>query len=126
MNIEGFEISAPYNDRKHFPYGFHRSGEFTIAQADIIVNYGKILSQLEQGNKNAETIEEKNFVAVCKGEKVPESPIESTWYKYRSLLNKKHNVSPFGSNYKPEIEVEDDDDVDIDIEDNDDLDQLAG
>ena len=95
MNIEGFDLSAPYADKKNFPYGFHRSGEFSITQAEIMESYGRALSELALGNKIAVTNEEKSFMSVCKGEKEPSSPIEIAWLKYQTLLKRKNIVKVF-------------------------------
>lgn len=118
MKIQGFEASAPFYDKRRFPVGFRRCGEFTISQADILENYGRTLLALEQGSKAPVTKEEKSFVAVCKGTRAAQSLVECAWAKYKALVNKKHTVNAFGSNFKPEIE-----DSDEDLE-NDDLGEI--
>ena len=72
----------PYYDDMHFPHGFARSGYFTKRQAEILTSYGRHLrelwtEELEPGNNV-----EKDFVAVCQGNKVAESEIEKTWQAY--------------------------------------------
>lgn len=109
MKVQGFEASAPFYDNRRFRAGFRRCGEFTIAQAEILENYGRTLLALEQGTKAPKTKEEKSFVSVCKGNKEPQTLVELAWIKYKTLANKKHTVNAFGSNFKPELEeVEDD------------------
>ena len=139
MNIEGFELNDPFYDNRHFRVGFRRCGEFTIAQADILEQYGRTLAALARGEKTPVSEAEKHFVDFCNGKKAAESFVEQTWSKYQSLLNKRNLVSAFGSNYcKPDIvdldDSDDDDDGELgvvgDIDDVDDFDdddeELAG
>lgn len=132
MNIEGFEKAGPFYDHKFFRVGFRRCGEFTIAQADLLENYGKTLLALSKGEKEPTTKEESNFVAFSTGQKPAESPLEHTWAKYQALIKKKNCVNAFGSSYNKAIidtEIDDDfedeeledDDIDEDDQEDDDL-----
>jgi len=97
MEIEGFKPSGVYSDTKNFPWGFSKSGDFTIAQSDILQKYGKVLLALENKEKAPLTPEEKRFIAVCSGKKTASSPLELAWMKYRSLTGRKNVVSAFGT-----------------------------
>ena len=39
----------PFIDRVKFPYGFKKSGDFSIPEADLLTRYGKTLCDLESG-----------------------------------------------------------------------------
>ena len=97
MKIEGFKLFGFYSDTKNFPWGFKKSGDFTITEAEILQTHGKVLLTLENKEKAPATQEEKRFIAVCRGEKIASSPVELAWAKYRSLTEKKGVVSAFGT-----------------------------
>ena len=95
MQIEGFKPTGIYSDKKNFPWGFSKSGDFTIDQAKILEIYGKRLLALEQKEISPETQEEKRFVAVCDGDKVASSSLEITWEKYRTVIKQKSPTHTF-------------------------------
>ena len=101
MEVQGFELNGTYYDNEKFPLGFRRSGDFTIAESDILHAYGKTLAALESGQLAAGNPEQKHFVAVCRGEKEVSSALERTWLKYRSLRFRGLPASAFGRS-KPE------------------------
>jgi len=111
MAIDGFKSFGIFSDTKNFPWGFKKSGDFTIAQAEILEKYGKALRALENKESPPATQEEKQFVAVCNGKAAASSPVELAWLKYRSLTEKKVVASAFGT-----IKVEPKDEL-IDFED---------
>ena len=96
MEIEGFKLFGIYTDTKNFPWGFSKSGDFTIAEAEILTKYGKTLLALENKERAPTSQEQKQFVAVCEGKKAASSSVELAWAKYRSLTEKKGVVSAFG------------------------------
>ena len=120
MDIEGFESVGTYYDDANFPRGFSKSGEFTITESDLLHKYGLSLSALESGERSPATAQEKHFIAVCRGDKEPDSQLERTWLKYRSKLGVKPLVSAFGSAHAEvvidEADFEPDDDI-VDDED---------
>ena len=72
-------------DRQHFPYGFRKSGDFSIPEADVLSAYGKTLAGLESGELSPENAEEQHFIAVLKGEQQASSLLEKAWLKYIKL-----------------------------------------
>ena len=54
----------PFIDRQHFPYGFKKSGDFSITEANLLSQYGKTLAGLESGELTPETADEAHFVAM--------------------------------------------------------------
>ena len=95
MQIEGFKPAGIYYDKKYFPWGFSKSGDFTIAQAKILEIYGKRLLALEQKEISPESREEKRFVAVCDRDKAASSSLEIAWEKYRTVIEQKSSTHTF-------------------------------
>ena len=68
MKSLAIRLSAkPYIDRQKFPYGFRKSGDFSITEADLLTNYGKTLLGLESGELLPESEDEKHFVEFING-----------------------------------------------------------
>jgi len=96
--MEGFTTGAIFYDMKKFPRGFNKYGEFTKDEAALLHSYGRELQALEKGEKKPENKAQKQFVAVCRGERAAETFLEKTWTKYLDRLNRKPKVvNPFGS-----------------------------
>jgi len=99
----------PFNDRQKFPYGFRKSGDFSIGEADLLTVYGKTLLALESGDLSPESDEERHFVDFVTGQVEANSPLERVWAKYVQLARgKKHfytlhstasNQSDYDENY---------------------------
>jgi uncharacterized protein YifE (UPF0438 family) len=86
MHYQGFNKPDSYfYDNKHFPYGFGRSGQFTLQQAELLNLLGRQLQALQLGSCLPETAEEKQFVAVMAGHAAPSSLVERVWYKYQQI-----------------------------------------
>ena len=114
QNIPGFTQRGRYYDDKNFPKGFHRSGEFTVNEADLLFNYGKELAALEAGTLVPENDQQKHFIAVCTGEAEAETALELAWQKYRrKALARRSAISAFSS-ARPVIEEEITDDEEED------------
>jgi uncharacterized protein len=84
-----FESTKKFFDDRNFPHGFHRSGDFTRAQAAILEAKGITLKALHEGSQAPQGPEEERFVAVCKGEQPTSTDIEKTWMIYLSALRRK-------------------------------------
>ena len=110
--MKATEIRVPqkqFIDRQHFPYGFRKSGDFSITEADILSAFGKTLAGLESGELQPENQEEQRFIDVLKGEQAPASSIEKAWLKYiklarnrkqfYTLLSSASNLSDYDEDY---------------------------
>ncbi|MCF7981724.1 MAG: DUF413 domain-containing protein [Pseudomonadales bacterium] len=97
MEPLAIEPSGIFYDNERFPIGFRRCGEFTIAEAELLHNYGNSLIALESGERAPMTRDEKHFVAVCKGEEPVTTELERVWKKYRSVTARSRLVSAFGA-----------------------------
>ncbi len=81
---ESFASSKPFYDDKSFPYGFKRSGDFTIKEAELLVQHGHAFIALEQGDAPV-TEQEERFIQVINGKADATSAYEKTWLKYKKL-----------------------------------------
>jgi hypothetical protein len=96
-----FQATRRFTDDEHFPYGFARSGDFTIWQANLLEAYGHAFRALESGERQPESQLEIDFVAFCRGEKPAESEHEKVWKRYRRSVSEdthRYSLSGLGAN----------------------------
>lgn len=112
-------IKKAFNDFKNYPYGFARSGDFSIRESDLLSKHGSLISALMAGEIEPESAEEQSLLAVARGEKAAESPVEKAWSKYLSRINRPKVGSMYGrSRYTDDaFELSGADDDDIIVED---------
>lgn len=111
-------LKRMFNDPKHYPYGFSRSGDFSITESKALNQYGCLIAALVDGKFKAETEEDERFLAIAYGKATPESAAEKAWSKYQKRINRPKTGNIYGS--KVIVTSEDDDnDSDVDIEDDD-------
>ncbi len=79
-----------YDDQK-FPRGFHKSGDFTLAEAEALTIYGVTMRALESGSMVPESEEEKRFVLVVENQLEASSVAEKAWAKYVRLTRSKRH-----------------------------------
>jgi uncharacterized protein YifE (UPF0438 family) len=91
-----------FTDVKRFPYGFKKSGDLSIIEANILSLHGQALQCFELGTFSPESNEEEHFVQVFKGLASPETTIERAWGKYTRLTNTRKN---FYSLHSPSFNV---------------------
>lgn len=84
---ESFSVTRRFFDDKNYPRGFSRHGDYTIRESEVLEKYGQAFIELDLGNREPKTKEEKQFVKVCRNEIAPETFFEKTWIKYRSRIN---------------------------------------
>ena len=95
--IQGFSLEDKFYDDLHFPRGFGKSGDFSIADADLLTDLGKRLLMLEKAQCEPKNNIEKRFVKVCKLQVEAQSKIELLWLKYKKLTQCKIFHSLHGS-----------------------------
>ncbi|MCO4321160.1 DUF413 domain-containing protein [Aliidiomarina quisquiliarum] len=101
-------LRKPFNDFRNYPYGFSRSGDFSIRESDALLHYGCLITALVAGELEPTTDEDKGLLAVATGQKEPETVIEKAWVKYHKRINRPR----VGSMYGRSKIVEDDNDYD--------------
>lgn len=107
-----FVANKRFFDDRNFPYGFRRSGDFTLKQAELLELCGHHMMALEQGTIEPSNDEEVHFVSVCRGECPAETAEEKTWVTYREALIRKGRVLNLFTSYQPDEDDDYEDDVD--------------
>lgn len=112
-------IKKPFNDFKNYPYGFARSGDFSIRESELLGKHGSLITALMSGEIEPESAEEQSLLAVARGEKAAETPIEKAWSKYQARINRPKVGSMYGrSRYTDDaLELSGGDDDDLVVED---------
>ncbi|MCC2606512.1 DUF413 domain-containing protein [Planctobacterium marinum] len=86
MQLEqGFVVAEPFRDQVNFPYGFGKSGDFSINEARLLASLGSRLSKLEQGIVEPQNQVEEAFVEMCLSFREPTTNVERLWRKYLRL-----------------------------------------
>ena len=93
MNNIAIRTSAkPFIDRVKFPYGFKKSGDFSISEANLLSLYGRTLNALETGELQAESEDEKHFVDFISGRAEAINPVEKSMGKVCKALSWQKNI----------------------------------
>ena len=107
-----------FSDPKNYPYGFSRSGDFSIGESKALSQYGCLIAALADGLLEATTEEDKSYLASLHGEKPPTTVAEKAWLKYQKRINRPKMGSIYGS-HRTSLNEDDDsvvEDSDIEIE----------
>lgn len=108
LNANVFQSKRKFYDDKHFPYGFHRSGDFSIAEADLLSDCGLTMSQLVSGKIEPSSAEQERFINVVSGEAEPQYFEESVYLKYMRLIKERErNLSPHKKVQTNQVQEED-------------------
>ena len=119
-----FLVKRMFSDMKNYPYGFSRSGDFSISESKALSQYGCLIAALVDGQIKPETSEDHEMLAAAFGNKEPEGAAEKAWVKYQKRINRPKLGSVYG-NHRPalaDIDSEDDDtieqdDMEVEIDD---------
>ncbi|MAY43543.1 MULTISPECIES: DUF413 domain-containing protein [unclassified Neptuniibacter] len=90
-----FRTDKRFEDKVHFPYGFLKSGEFTIEQAGLLDLKGNAYQELATGLRKPRGEAEREFVAFCSGKKQAETVHERLWQRYQSKVTAASNTVSF-------------------------------
>ncbi|WP_166422319.1 DUF413 domain-containing protein [Paraglaciecola sp. 20A4] len=102
-----------FSDPKNYPYGFSRSGDFSISESRALSQYGCLIAALVDGQIEPECDEDNSLLASAKGEKNPSTVAEKAWYKYDKRIHRPKLGNIYGSRPVPQG---DDDDISEDSE----------
>lgn len=89
-NTSPFYSNRKFYGDKYFRYGINRSGEFTIQQAELLMNHGWAYQALADGTRKPDSKEEQRFVAVCEGRKPAKTDHEKVWVLYNAKISSQH------------------------------------
>jgi uncharacterized protein YifE (UPF0438 family) len=107
-------LRKPFNDFRNYPYGFARSGDFSIRESDALLHYGCLITAMLAGELEPQAAEDKQLLAVARGEQGASTAVEKAWVKYQSRINRPKVGSMYGRS-----KVYDDDDYSASTEDDD-------
>ncbi|OEF18604.1 hypothetical protein A1QK_04985 [Vibrio genomosp. F10 str. 9ZD137] len=93
-----------YYDNKKFPRGFAKSGDFTLAEEELLILYGDTMKALELGEIDPENAEEKHFIKTLKSPQKAKSKLEKVWLKYTQIVTGKKRFHSLSSSTKPRTE----------------------
>lgn len=115
-------IKRMFSDPKHYPYGFSRSGDFSIAESKALQQHGCLIAALVDGDIKAENEEEQAYVDCALGRKPPENAAQKAWIKYQNRINRPKYGSIHGTKKSTADTSGDDDNLVLDIDDDIDID----
>ncbi|TDF36326.1 DUF413 domain-containing protein [Alteromonadaceae bacterium M269] len=92
-----FFSDKKFTDKKLFPYGISRSGDFSLAQTLLLEQHGNAYRELQQGLREPINEEETTFIEVFKGNKDASTPHELVWKRFLEKTRNKVKVSSFSS-----------------------------
>ena len=96
-----------FYDNTKFPRGFAKSGDFTLAEEEILSLYGDTMLGLENGDLSPENAEEKHFVKVIENPGKAKTKLERVWLKYVQLARGRKRFHTLNGRSKPDGNVED-------------------
>ena len=92
MSIELFTSTCEFYDAVNFPHGFRRSGEFTMAESDILSRCGYTIKQLINKKMVPENEAHQRIIDLTDGQIEAVSNVEKAWSKYLSKTVRKAPV----------------------------------
>ncbi|MHC6529894.1 MULTISPECIES: DUF413 domain-containing protein [unclassified Vibrio] len=101
-DIEFRQGKKRFYDNAKFPRGFAKSGDFTLAEEEILTFYGDTLLGLETGEIEPENAEEKHFLKVLENPGKAKSKLERTWLKYIQLARGRKRFHTLNGRNKPD------------------------
>ncbi|MBE1299410.1 MAG: DUF413 domain-containing protein [Alteromonadaceae bacterium] len=111
-------LNRSFMDPKNFPYGFSRSGDFSINEAKALTGYGNLITALLSGSFKPSCPEDEQLLAVAKENAQPSSYAEKAWVKYQKRINRVKTGSIYGKRTTDTADAGDDsnDDEPLDTE----------
>jgi len=119
MNAREDFLTRRFYDDSRFPYGFSRSGDFTIAEAEALERCGSLYQAVTEGRVSNPNDDDIRITQVITGEVEASSVEERAWFKYFKshrrmpiwLIDREKTVVSSLSQY-----VDEEADMDSDIE----------
>ncbi|WP_158971249.1 DUF413 domain-containing protein [Paraglaciecola sp. L3A3] len=114
-------VGRLFADPKNYPYGFSRSGDFSINESKALAEYGCLIAALVDGHIAPETDEDQELLAAAFAKKAPQSFAEKAWVKYQKRINRPKLAGIYGShrisNDDEEASIGQEDEIQIEIDD---------
>jgi uncharacterized protein YifE (UPF0438 family) len=106
-----------FYDNTKFPRGFAKSGDFTLAEEEILTLYGDTMQGLEMRILEPENAEEKHFIKVIEPPGKAKSTLERVWLKYVLLARGRKRFHTLNGRNKPDAIEDYSEDVSLAEED---------
>lgn len=90
IDSDAFLSQRSFYDDTNFPYGFLRSGDFSIAEANVLTSHGYIMSKLHKGEIAPTTPEHKRFIQVVNRTIDAKYVEENIYLKYLHVIKNKN------------------------------------
>lgn len=111
-------LSRNFSDPRNYPYGFARSGDFSIAESRALSHYGCLFQALSNGDIQPETPDDNAFMQVLSDNTAAQSIEHKAWIKYQQRIHRQKQGSIYGAKKveqtEPDEESEADESMDID------------
>jgi hypothetical protein len=92
-----FLVKRMFSDLKNYPYGFSRSGDFSISESKALAQHGCIIAALVDGQIEPQSSEDDAMLAAAFGSKEPEGATQKAWVKYQKRINRPKLGSVYGN-----------------------------
>lgn len=106
-------LKKAFSDPKNYPYGFSRSGDFSIAESKALVEHGCYIAALIDGKVQPEDADDMAILAAAHGDIEPQNIAQRAWLRYQKRINRPKTGSIYGSK---KTASQDDDDLVVDID----------
>lgn len=104
-------LRKTFSDPKNYPYGFSRSGDFSIAESKALNEYGCLIAALVDGQLEPQSEEDKSILAAAHGIIDPKDTMQRAWLKYQKRINRPKTGSIYGTKKVLNENIEDDDET---------------
>lgn len=104
-----------FSDPKNYPYGFSRSGDFSIGESKALSEHGSLIAALVDQHIAPSDAQDEQFLASALGQVEPQSVAERAWLKYQKRINRPKAGSIYGT--RKASDNSHDDDILVDVED---------
>ena len=113
-------VKRMFSDLKNYPYGFSRSGDFSISESKALAQHGCIIAALVDGQIEPQTTEDDAMLAAAFGNKEPEGAVEKAWVKYQKRINRPKLGSVYGNHRSASVndarDIDEQEDTEVEIE----------
>jgi uncharacterized protein YifE (UPF0438 family) len=113
-------VKRMFSDLKNYPYGFSRSGDFSISESKALAQHGCIIAALVDGQIEPQTTEDDAMLAAAFGNKEPEGAVEKAWVKYQKRINRPKLGSVYGNHRSTSVndarDINEQEDTEVEIE----------
>jgi uncharacterized protein YifE (UPF0438 family) len=90
-------LKRVFSDPKNYPYGFSRSGDFSISESRVLSQYGCLITALVDGQIEPTSEEDESLLDAAFGTSEPSTLAEKAWRKYQKRIHRPKLGNIYGS-----------------------------